>query len=87
MCAIRVFVITKVSRLGSATPTSLDTVVLDYSPFSIRTVVVCTLFSGGGQELRGSAEQCAPLLELAPNESLKSPQWKALALVLFVSLG
>lgn len=60
---------------------------LDYSQFYICTVVVCTLFSGGGQELRRSAEQCVPLLELAPNESLKSPQWKAPALVLFVSLG
>lgn len=60
---------------------------LDYSQFYICTVVVCTLFSGGGQELRRSAEQRVPLLELAPNESLKSPQWKAPALALFVSLG
>lgn len=87
MCAIRIFVITKVSCLGTGTPTSLDTVMLDDSQFYICTAVVSTLFSGGGQQLRGSAERRAPLLELAPNESLKSPQWKAPALVLFVSLG
>lgn len=73
--------------MGPVLPTSLDTVMPDYSQFYMCTVVVCILFSGGGQELRGSAEQRAPLLELAPNESRKSPQWKAPALVLFVSLG
>lgn len=84
---IRVFVITKVSCPGTAAPASLDTVVLDRSQFYICAVAVCTLFSGGGQELGGSTEQRAPLLELVPNESLKSPQSKAPALILFVSLG
>lgn len=74
--AITVFVITKVSCLGTAAPASLDTVMLDQSQFYICAVVVCTLFSGGGRELGGSAEQHVPLLELVPNESLKSPQSK-----------
>lgn len=90
LCAIRFFVITKVSCLGTDSPTVLDIqsgTCWTKVNFYISVAVVCALFSGGGQGLCGFAKQHVSVLEFASNESLQSPQWKAPALILFVSLS
>lgn len=55
--------------------------------FNISVVALCALLSGGGQWLCGFIKKRVPALELPPNESPQSPQWKAPALILLLSLG
>lgn len=89
LCVIRSFVITKVLRSETDSPTALD-IQKETSRTGddshITVLSVCTLFSGGGRRLCGFPEQHLPALELPPNESQQSPQSPAPALTLFPSL-
>lgn len=86
---IRSFVITKVLRSETNSPTALDIqkeTCRTGADSHIAVLSVCTLFSGGGRRLCGFPEQHLPALELPPNESQQSPQSPAPALTLFPSL-
>lgn len=79
LCAIRFLVITKVSCLGTDSPTALDIQLAACRTevsFYISVATACTLFSGGGRRPCGFAKQHVPVLELTPNESLQSPPSK-----------